>query len=280
MSSLSIRKTNKKSTLKHKNEFKLNEKIVRRRLLVERRFIVPKSNFSLSPSNLKMIALLCFTAFISIGFSSGNQKRQESTLPEQRRRGGLFGQMDVHYYTESDTETDSNYTEIQEVINAFNKGHCVDLVKDQNKSKAGGVEIYVSGMHIYKEYELKQYEKSRFQEFFDYGKDLFEDRCVDVEYYVDPDSKTDKNYTDIKKIVAGNDKYKQHVHAEKRDNKSKAGKVHIARYAEQKEITNGSAEFPYEESKFKSALNGHINSLEKEKKKELEQAQSAPRPLY
>ncbi|KAL7675374.1 hypothetical protein ACOME3_001634 [Neoechinorhynchus agilis] len=185
-----------------------------------------------------MIALLCFTAFISIGFSSGNQKRQGQESPlrdqfkEQNRIYDPYGRITVTYYAESDTETDSNITEIQQIIDAFNKenGKRVYLKKIKDESKAGRVEIYAKGRHFNKKYELERYEKSKFEEFFNYSIDvLVICRHIDVEYYMDPDLKADKNYTDIKKIVASS-KYKQNVHVEKRDNKSKAGKVHMKSY--------------------------------------------------
>ncbi|KAL7670654.1 hypothetical protein ACOME3_005584 [Neoechinorhynchus agilis] len=212
-----------------------------------------------------MIALLCFTAFIAIGFSSGNQKRQgqESTLrdqfKEQRRRSDPFRKITVkYYYTESDTGTDSNYTEIQEVINALGEenGKCVDLKKINHESKAGRVEIYAFGRHFDKYYGLGQYEKSKFEEFFNYSIDVLgDDRWVDLEYYVDPDSKADTNYTDIKKIVDGS-KYKQNFHVEKRDNKSKAGNVSMTLYTFYNKVTHN--EFSYEKSNFEDNLNKYI----------------------
>ncbi|KAL7667432.1 hypothetical protein ACOME3_010747 [Neoechinorhynchus agilis] len=285
MSSLSIRKTNKKSTLKHKNEFKLNGKIVRRRLFVE--FVIDccqnilsikrgdssfQSQTSLSlHRTLKMIALLCFIAFIPIGFSRGNQKREESPLPED-----LSGSITVkYYYAYPFTRNESNYTEIQEIIKPFNKKRTyVKLEKYSSESYPGRVEIHASGRHIEKcYYALKQYEKSKFEEYFKYSIDLLRDRWIFVVYYADPDSKTDQNYKTIEKIVTSDDKYKC-VHLEKRDDKSKARDVHISKardvhikgFVQREEIKNGSAEFPYKDSEFKSTLDRHINLLEEGKK--------------
>ncbi|KAL7670732.1 hypothetical protein ACOME3_005658 [Neoechinorhynchus agilis] len=211
-----------------------------------------------------MIALLCFTAFIAIGFSSGNQKRQgqESTLRDQfkepRRKSDLRGIL-VTYYAKSYMGTDSNYTEIKQITDAFNKenGKRVTLQKTKDKSKAGRVEINAYGIHILKKYELERYEKSKFEEFFNYSIDVLgDDRWVDLEYYVDPDSKADKNYTDIEQIVAGDDDYKQFAHMEKRDNKSKAGNVSMTFYKLYKQVKH--KEFSYEKSKFDRYLNRYI----------------------
>ncbi|KAL7670675.1 hypothetical protein ACOME3_005603 [Neoechinorhynchus agilis] len=207
-----------------------------------------------------MIALLCFTAFIAIGFSSGNQKRQgqESTLGDQSKE--LRGNITVkYYYAESDTGTDSNYTEIQQIIDAFNEenGNGAYLKKIKDESKAGRVEINANGTHFDKEYELERYEKSKFEEFFNYSIDVsVGKRWIDLEYYVDPDSKTDKNYMDIKKIVAGDDDNIYFAHVEKRDNKSKAGKVHMKLYVFFEEIKH--KEFSYEESTFENYLNEYV----------------------